>query len=312
MKHEKASCSNFTGSRKPFCRKQCFLSRLSRQTRERSEENVMMKAIRVRNLLIGEGKPKICVPLVGHSGEEIFDEADMASLAGADMVELRCDFIDKISHSGQITSILREVRHRIGNIPLLFTFRSKEEGGKMDIDDSAYIQLCQEGIDSGYADMIDVELNRYERIFCADSEKAGHKLPFRTAGEDLVSYAKRKNIIVVMSNHDFDGTPEEDEILRRLEREDHYGADIMKIAVIPHDRYDVIKLLDATVKMSNKTEKPLMTISMSKLGAISRMIGEFTGSAITFAAVGETSAPGQMDIERMREILDSIGAVMEN
>ena len=48
-------------------------------------------------------------------------------------------------------------------------------------------------------------------------------------------------------------------------------------------------------------------MSMGRLGVISRVAGELTGSAMTFATNGKASAPGQIPIEEMRQILSIMG-----
>ena len=53
-------------------------------------------------------------------------------------------------------------------------------------------------------------------------------------------------------------------------------------------------------------EIPVITMSMGKQGIVSRISGSLTGSALTFATAGEASAPGQIPVEKMREILDII------
>ena len=85
------------------------------------------------------------------------------------------------------------------------------------------------------------------------------------------------------------------------------GADILKIAVMPKSRTDVLELLSATEEMQRLyTEKPVVTMSMGSLGLISRLSGEFFGSAITFGAGDKASAPGQIPAERLKMILDEI------
>ena len=48
---------------------------------------------------------------------------------------------------------------------------------------------------------------------------------------------------------------------------------------------------------------PIITMSMSGTGVISRLCGEVFGSALTFGAVGKVSAPGQMGIEDLTTVL---------
>ena len=75
---------------------------------------------------------------------------------------------------------------------------------------------------------------------------------------------------------------------------------------MPACRADVITLLDATQEADEAIGKPIITISMSGTGLVSRLSGESFGSALTFGAVGKVSAPGQMNAEDLRLILELI------
>ena len=52
----------------------------------------MTKPIQVKNIILGEGMPKICVPLTESKTEEICTQAVNAKTAGAELVEWRADF----------------------------------------------------------------------------------------------------------------------------------------------------------------------------------------------------------------------------
>jgi 3-dehydroquinate dehydratase-1 len=109
---------------------------------------------------------------------------------------------------------------------------------------------------------------------------------------------------VVASQHDFDGTPAQDELVHRLLRMAEAGADVLKIAVMPDDAGDVLALLGATRDASLRTDRPLITMAMGPLGVASRVAGGVFGSAATFGTVGRASAPGQVAIEPLRAALD--------
>ena len=105
-----------------------------------------------------------------------------------------------------------------------------------------------------------------------------------------------------MSSHDFNRTPPGEEIIARMRKMQDLGADIPKIAVMPRSRRDVLTLLAATEEMvSGYADRPVITMSMSGLGSISRLCGEVFGSAMTFGAAGQASAPGQMAVEDLAE-----------
>ena len=85
------------------------------------------------------------------------------------------------------------------------------------------------------------------------------------------------------------------------------GADLPKLAVMPQSRTDVLELLAATAEMADRhPETPIITMSMGALGAVSRLAGEAFGSAMTFANPGQASAPGQVSLEVVNEVLDAL------
>jgi len=122
--------------------------------------------------------------------------------------------------------------------------------------------------------------------------------------KQVIDMAHSHRIAVILSNHDFEKTPSKEEIVFRLQKAQQLGADIPKIAVMPQSVKDVLTLLDATATMKEEApDQPIVTMSMGGRGAVSRMAGEIFGSAITFAAAKKASAPGQIPIEELKNIL---------
>ena len=92
-----------------------------------------------------------------------------------------------------------------------------------------------------------------------------------------------------------------------LERMCLGGADIVKLAVMPKTPEDVLDLLSVTSKFHlENPDTPIVTMSMGKLGNISRLCGETFGSCMTFGAHEKPSAPGQYEMGDLAMILDAI------
>ena len=92
-----------------------------------------------------------------------------------------------------------------------------------------------------------------------------------------------------------------------MEQMQQGGADVAKLAVMPQNADDVVRILKLTNDIKQKYPTlPVVTMSMGALGVVSRMAGEIFGSCITFGAVGETSAPGQIQAGQLGDILDII------
>lgn len=89
-----------------------------------------------------------------------------------------------------------------------------------------------------------------------------------------------------------------------LEQIRESGADVVKLAVMPQNMWDVLHLLEETNRFhENHPDYPLITMSMGAKGGISRVAGEFFGSCVTFGAGGQASAPGQLPVKQLEEIL---------
>ena len=61
-----------------------------------------MNTIKVRNITIGEGRPKICVPIVGKTREEILKEASTFSALPVDVAEWRVDWYDDVFDTEEV------------------------------------------------------------------------------------------------------------------------------------------------------------------------------------------------------------------
>lgn len=248
----------------------------------------MKKVVSVRNLILGEGMPKICVPLVGKTREEILEGAKELNNIKFDLVEWRVDHYVDVLDLEKVKETLVELRKVLNDTPILFTFRSLKEGGEKEVSVEYYAKLNKEISATKNADLIDVELFTGDEVV-----------------KEIVEYAKENGVKVVMSNHDFFKTPSKEEIVSRLCKMQDLGADLPKIAVMPQTTTDVLTLLCATDEMVKKFAKtPIITMSMAGLGVISRLAGETFGSALTFGAAKEASAPGQVSVDKLSKILE--------
>ena len=160
-----------------------------------------------------------------------------------------------------------------------------EPGSMAELSDTAYLQLNHLAIASGLIDLIDVELSRGEAVVQTLIREA---------------HAAGSPVAVICSSHDFHRTPSEAEMTERLLQMALLGADLPKLAVMPHSERDVLTLLSVTQTVSEQLQKPVITMSMGALGAVSRVAGGAFGSALTFASTGVASAPGQMQLEDLK------------
>lgn len=249
----------------------------------------MSRIVEIRGIRLGEGLPKICVPLTGRTREELREEAELLRTVDLDFAEWRVDFFAEVDSIEAVLEQLAELRSLLGDIPLIFTFRSAREGGQRELTTEAYTRLNREAAASGHADVIDIELFTGDEVV-----------------RELAAEVRRLGAVSIVSNHDFNATPAQEELTSRLRRARELGADIPKIAVMPRNPGDVLTLLAATYEVSSEEQGPIITMSMDKTGVVSRIAGGTFGSALTFGAAKNVSAPGQLAVAELRGILNAL------
>ncbi len=246
----------------------------------------MVKTVALKHTILGDGIPKIIVPVVGKTKEEICSQAEEIAAAEPDIVEWRVDYYEDIFDTEKAKDALQALAEVLKDIPILFTFRSSLEGGEKAVTAEAYAELnCWAAAQPEIA-AVDVEGRRKD-------------LDSRT----LISRIHQEETAVIASNHFFHETPKRETLEQIFRDLEETGADVLKLAVMPENEQDVLRLLDVTTEMKTKTDRPVVTMSMGKLGVISRISGSLTGSAMTFGTVGAASAPGQLPVQELRTML---------
>ncbi len=233
---------------------------------------------------------KTIVPITAKTKEQALAQAQViANTADADLAEFRIDLLSFASDTKQVIALGHELKKILGNKPMIATIRTKNEGGQLEISDVDYGKTYQAYLKNPFMDWLDVEMFRDQKVV-----------------SEIVQKAHQKKVLIVMSNHDFQKTPSQDEIEKRLLKQDQMGADILKIAVMPKSKQDVFTLMNATLKVSQQTTKPLLTMSMGQLGTISRVATANMGGSYSFGMIGEASAPGQIDVTKLKQILKTV------
>jgi 3-dehydroquinate dehydratase-1 len=252
-----------------------------------AQENVQKK---VELSALAQLPVKTIVPITAKTKEQAIAQAKViAANQDADLAEFRIDLLDFAADSKQVISLGHELKKILGDKPMIATIRTHNEGGKLTISDADYGKTYQAYLKQPFMDMLDVEMFRDQQVV-----------------KNTVKLAHDKKVLIVMSNHDFQKTPSEDEIVKRLLKQDELGADILKIAVMPQSKQDVFTLMNATLKVSQQSKKPLLTMSMGKLGTISRIATANMGGSFSFGMIGEASAPGQIDVTQLKQFLKTV------
>jgi 3-dehydroquinate dehydratase-1 len=241
----------------------------------------------IKGRRIGEGKPLVCVPIMETTRAGIVGEAERLCERHVQMIEWRVDAFGEVSSLNAIREVLSELKPIVGDTILLYTFRSKAQGGLVELTADEILDIHQVAAESGAVDLIDIEYFEGKR-------------PQRE-----IAQLQERGVHVIASHHDFDETPERGVIRMLLEQMGESGADIVKLAVMPQSKEDVIALL-AETSWFHETypTQPLITMSMGTMGSISRIAGEAFGSCVTFGAGNCASAPGQLPADELETVLN--------
>ena len=85
----------------------------------------MDKTVQVRNLVIGEGRPKICIPVMGSTTETLKEAAGHAMKKHPDLIEWRADYFADIENEEVRRQAFDELREILGEVPLLLSIRTR-------------------------------------------------------------------------------------------------------------------------------------------------------------------------------------------
>lgn len=231
------------------------------------------------NLKIGSAvatpeRPLIAVPVMGETVNDVLVMLEQANESQTDVIEWRVDYL---TDPGELQASQMQTIAFNADKPLIVTWRTTAEGGQEDFDSIAYHWVYQLAIASRVA-AVDVEVSLLEEV------------------GDVVEDAQSQGITVIGCRHYFNATPAD--LDAELQSMVATPVDVVKLAVMPNDSGDVQRLLDAT-KVANQA-KPLITMAMGELGQRSRFEGYQYGSQLTFASLGESSAPGQPSVTQLK------------
>ncbi|VOQ81763.1 3-dehydroquinate dehydratase, (3-dehydroquinase) (type I DHQase) [Streptococcus pneumoniae] len=222
---------------------------------------------------------KLIVSVMPRSLEEA-QALDATRYLDADIIEWRADYLPKEA----ILQVAPAIFEKFAGRELVFTLRTRSEGGEIDLSPEEYIHLIKEVAQFYQPDYIDFEYYSYKDVF-----------------EEMLDFPN-----LVLSYHNFQGTPEN--MMEILSELTILNPKLVKVAVMAHTEQDVLDLMNYTRGFKTlNPEQEYVTISMGKVGKVSRITADVTGSSWSFASLDEVSAPGQISLasmKKIREILD--------
>ncbi|HEB49080.1 MAG TPA: type I 3-dehydroquinate dehydratase [Desulfobulbus sp.] len=219
---------------------------------------------------------RICVAIGARDGDAVVS-AVRPVLPLVDVVEVRLDAMARPDVASCCGRIAR---------PLLFTNRARWEGGAAAGDDVERIRPLLLAVEEGAA-FVDLELRAGEH-----------------ARRQLMDAIQGTQTRLILSCHDFSGTPSSNRLLDILRRMTDSGAHVGKIITTARQPADVVRVL-ALLEKAGERGFPLIAFCMGEAGRISRLATLYTGGFMTYVAVDEeqATAPGQLSAARLHELI---------
>jgi 3-dehydroquinate dehydratase-1 len=221
--------------------------------------------LKLGSVVLDRSRPRVAVIFADGSTTGAIRRAQAA---GMDLAELR---IDLFRDTGT-RHVLEEAR-KFAQVPTIATIRCRAEGGEWKRSERARLALFRAVIPQVSA--VDVELGSTEIL------------------AEVTAAAHRAGKLVVVSFHDFAGTPAYAVLVRKLREARGAGADLVKLATHAPDDRAVARLARVLV---NQPKVPLVVLAMGVAGVKSRVLFPALGSLFTFAAWERKSAPGQLGL----------------
>ena len=234
---------------------------------------------------MGGSQPLFCVPLATADLTPLEAQAQVTLAMAPDLVEWRADHYNNVAPAPLVEAAGR-LRSVFENRPILFTLRIKSEGGYREIAQDTRLACIEAVVASRKVDLVDVELSNGS--------------PFL---DRVISRSRENGVRIVLSFHDFTATPASEVLLATIASMHGREADIAKIAVMPRQPEDVLRLLQVTLDARRRFPRlVLSTMSMGKMGSLSRIAGFLYGSDLAYAVAQEVTAPGQIPLAEARAL----------
>lgn len=241
-------------------------------------------------------KYNICVPIPVKSANinEIKPILDKTIKKNPNLIELRFDYINNVQ---ELTlDFIKDLLNIINsNIPVIVTFRDSSEGGQIKINQKERFKILKMFIEAKPA-YIDLEMNTNENILW-----------------EIINLASQNGVKIIYSYHNFERTIKFDETIKLIQNFSNTlnqelslkpkisQNNIYKVIFTAQSFEDNIIPLRLCKEFSNSTQK-LISFCMGPVGIFSRIMCVTVGSFLTFASLEEKTAPGQINIDKMREI----------
>lgn len=262
-----------------------------------------MNKIKVKDLVLEAGKPKIAVPITGTTHDGIMKDVKEIIKSPCDILEWRADYyfgeienleekVENTEAHRQMIRILDDIDYLAGDRPLIFTIRGHGHGGRVAISREHAFDLSSLAAQSKLVDFVDMELFDDDDTY--DEQQVIRQI------EEIHSFGVR----VILSFHDYDTMITNEQIINVAALMRDLGADIVKIACMAHTEDEVKGMFEASDDLTKGDQNPVILIAMGEAGIPSRILGGRHGSCITFAQGQKATAQGQLKAVTLSKYLD--------
>lgn len=268
----------------------------------------MEKDFKIKKLEMGKGDFYFCGTILEKSVEDTVTQAQAFLEQGADLLEIRGDGILKwgrrmpgfFSRWVKLSKAIDEVRKIAPETPIIFTLRTKKEGGKFCGNKKSYNYMIEATGFANVVDFIDVEMRdaTLEDVIFRDVNEVHN-------GDNLIEYLTMYETPVILSGHILKNVPfakrmeQAEEALKLQEQSD---AAICKLAVYVENEEQLKEYQRLLQRHEKWMSRPHIGIAMGEAGAESRYNKKWCGSCLTFVCDKKSVAPGQMSIEEIKKM----------
>jgi len=206
---------------------------------------------------------------------------------GVDILELRADLLE--DHS--IENIKEQIKILKENtkLPILFTIRSKREGGNFENNETEIFKILKLAI----------------KLECEyiDTEIHWSKLNIR----NLIKNKRKSKIIA--SFHNFEKTFTKQGLRHVARRCLYTNADIIKIVMTAEKLEDNLRIFELIDFIKRKYKKPIISMCMGEQGKLSRSLNVQLGgfcTMVTHPLLPSKAAGGQISVAEIEQIKSNL------
>jgi 3-dehydroquinate dehydratase / shikimate dehydrogenase len=219
--------------------------------------------------------PRICIALGFPDAETLLAHARREYDAGERFIEFRVDYF---ADPEQGVAAIRKFLVRHSDCAILATCRRRQNHGRFNGSVEEQVRVLESAIAAG-AKAVDIEIESAEN--CMERLEA-----------------LRSQSFLLLSYHNYGGTPPLDSILRRMQRVSADGYKVVTTARKPSDNYRVLALARAN------SRTPMVLLAMGETGFPTRVLSTAFGGLYTYAAptTAQGTAAGQVSAHQLRHL----------